>query len=502
MENTVRNRRLSDEEFFLAREEVLAEWPTGEEVDLDEAVAYHKSMPPSKNYAKKYAEARRTGNILITSMSGVATVEGQIELHRYLQDEGQVDLLRLEEDTLTKSHNYVAAEQAVEEAKKTGKNTLNGFPVVTHGVAGCRRLIEAVRQPITLDGTVIDQRLICEIGFAGGLSGVTSGPLSAFGQYSKNIPLATIIRNFQYVYRLMGYYEEKGVPMLYRGAGQVEGPQSLQIADEIIENLLAAEQGVKNVIAQPHQYTGNLAQDVAATQVMRKLTEEYLNRQGYKDVTVYTQCHHPYGRFPLDHPQAYAILATAPICAALSGADSFMTFTVDEAWTTPTKENNAASLRFVRMLLNFWKVQAHQFDMLNNKAVKEEAEEMEKEARAILDRVLDLGDGDCAIGATRAFETGELDVEATLYTSKFVKGEVFQVRDATGARRYLDTGKLPFTEEMKEFHRRKIADRSASQGKEVDYDTMIGDWTAFSRGEYLSGPDWQEKQLALANRGR
>ncbi len=500
MTSGVRNKRLAEQEFATLREQVLAEWPTGHEVNLQEAIAYHKSMPPSKNMALKYAEARKQGETLITSMAGVATLEGQIELFQYLQDRGQIDILRLEEDTLTKIHSYTEAEAAVKEAQRTGKNILNGFPVVTHGVSGCRQLVEAVHLPITLDGSVIDQRLICEIGFAGGLSGVTSGPISCFGQYSKNVPLDQVIHNYQYVYRLMGYYEENGVPMLYRASGQVDGPQSLQIAQDIIENLLAAEQGVKNVIAKPFQFPGNLIQDVSATHVSRKLTEGYLNRLGYADVTVYTQCHHPYGRFPLDHAQAYAIIAMAPICAALAGADSFLTFTIDEAWTTPTKENNAASLRFARMLLNIWKAQAWQFDLLNNRAVQEEMAEMERETTAILDRVLELGEGDCVLGAMRAFETGELDFEGTIYTSKFVKGKVLQVRDATGAKRYLDTGNLPFTNEMKDFHRQKIAERSTKQGKVVDYDTLVGDWTAFSRGEYLSGPDWEEKQAAVSDR--
>lgn len=493
MEIKVRNKRYDDDVFFKERKQVLAEWPTGKEVDLDEAIRYHKSMPAHKNMAKRHAEARKKGEIIITSMSGVATIEQQIELHQYLQNEGQSDLLRIEEDTLTKIHNYTEAAKAIEEAKRTGKNTLNGFPVVNHGVSGCRRLTEAVDRPITLDGTVIDQRLICEIGWAGGFTGVTSGPLSAFGQYSKEVPLERIIRYYQYMGRLMAYYEEHGVPMMYRPAGQVEGPQSLQIVDELIENLIAAEQGVKNVFAKPHQHSGNLIQDVAAADVMRRINRVYLDKLGYKDVNIYTQPHHPYGKFPLDHGQAYAIISIAPILAALVNADSFMTFTVDEAWTTPTKENNAASLRFCRMVYKLWKEQAPFFDMLNNKAVKEEAHEMEIEARAIADRVLELGEGDCAVGAIRAFETGELDIDALMYTSKFVKGKVLQVRDITGAKRYLDTGNLPFTKEMKEFHKRKIAERSKRQGIEVDYETIIGDWSAFSHGEYLAPPDWQER---------
>jgi methylaspartate mutase epsilon subunit len=75
-----------------------------------------------------------------------------------------------------------------------------------------------------------------------------------------------------------------------------------------------------------------------------------------------------------------------------------------------------------------------------------------------------------------------------------------QVRDITGARRYLDTGNLPFTEEMKEFHRRKLAERARRQGMEIDLETIIADWSAFSYGEFISGPDWQEKEAAMSGR--
>ena len=41
----LRNRRWTEEEFFQMRKEVLSQWPTGREVDLDEAIEYHKKMP-------------------------------------------------------------------------------------------------------------------------------------------------------------------------------------------------------------------------------------------------------------------------------------------------------------------------------------------------------------------------------------------------------------------------------------------------------------------------
>ena len=53
----VRNRKLSEEDFFKEREEVLAQWPTGSEVDLDEAIEFHKSLPPDKVLTRKLLKA-------------------------------------------------------------------------------------------------------------------------------------------------------------------------------------------------------------------------------------------------------------------------------------------------------------------------------------------------------------------------------------------------------------------------------------------------------------
>ena len=46
--DVVNNKKWSDDYFAREREKVLAMWPTGREVDLDEAVEYHRQMPEHK----------------------------------------------------------------------------------------------------------------------------------------------------------------------------------------------------------------------------------------------------------------------------------------------------------------------------------------------------------------------------------------------------------------------------------------------------------------------
>ncbi|NMA58366.1 MAG: hypothetical protein GX954_06590, partial [Clostridium cochlearium] len=44
----LKNKKWTDEEFHKQREEVLQQWPTGKEVDLQEAVDYLKKIPAEK----------------------------------------------------------------------------------------------------------------------------------------------------------------------------------------------------------------------------------------------------------------------------------------------------------------------------------------------------------------------------------------------------------------------------------------------------------------------
>ena len=55
----IRNKKIDKDTFFKERQEVLAKWPTGKDVDLDEAVEFHKSLPAKKVWVKKLAEAKR-----------------------------------------------------------------------------------------------------------------------------------------------------------------------------------------------------------------------------------------------------------------------------------------------------------------------------------------------------------------------------------------------------------------------------------------------------------
>lgn len=166
MEN--KNRKLTIEEFLKERKEVLAQWPTGKDVDLDEAIEYHKKLPAGKNWTKKLKYAKEKNEIYAITGMGKATVEQQIELLTRVEKEGKADLLGTSVDSFSRQKNFEEAEKGLKESLKSGRSSLNGFPVVNHGVAGFRKIMAAVNSPVSTRYGAADTRLIDEIAYAGG----------------------------------------------------------------------------------------------------------------------------------------------------------------------------------------------------------------------------------------------------------------------------------------------------------------------------------------------
>jgi len=108
----VRQKRWQWDEFLQMRKEVLARWPTGREVDLEETVAYQREIPKHKNFALTVLRAKSEGITLAQPRGGFATVEEQIALLKALQDQGGADLLPLTTDSYTRNERFAEAARA------------------------------------------------------------------------------------------------------------------------------------------------------------------------------------------------------------------------------------------------------------------------------------------------------------------------------------------------------------------------------------------------------
>ncbi|MCX7911846.1 MAG: hypothetical protein N2506_02625, partial [Dehalococcoidales bacterium] len=70
---------------------------------------------------------------------------------------------------------------------------------------------------------------------------------------------------------------------------------------------------------------------------------------------------------------------------------------------------------------------------------------------------------------------------------------VLGVRDVRGACRYLEFGNLPIPEEIKEFHRKKVAERERLEGRRLDYHTVVRDLFSLSRGKLVGLPPFDQQ---------
>jgi len=110
---------------------------------------------------------------------------------------------------------------------------------------------------------------------------------------------------------------------------------------------------------------------------------------------------------------------------------------------------------------------------------------IELETRAIIDRVLELGEGDPIAGSLRAVEAGVID--SPFCPNVHVTDKVLGVKDLEGACRYLEFGNLPLPAEVKDFHRAKVAEREKAEGRKMDYHVVVEDFWAFSKGKIIGG---------------
>ncbi len=479
----IRNKRISDDEFSRLRQEVLAQWPTGKGVDLEEAVAYHKSMPQSRIFSKKLLDAKKEGRTLVQPRAGVPVIEEHIKLMQYLEKEGEADLLPTTIDSYTRQNRYTEAENGISESIRLGRAMLNGFPAVNHGVSGCRQVIESVNVPLQVRHGTPDARLLTEVAYAGGFTSYEGGGISYNLPYCKNIPMERTIRDWQYVDRLTGLYEEMGVSINREPYGPLTGtlvPPCISHAAAIIEALLAAEQGVKNITVGYGQ-CGNLVQDIAAIRTLEELTDEYLHKYGYNDVQVTTVLHQWMGGFPADEAKAFGVIASGSLTAGLSKATKVIVKTPHEAVGIPTMEANAQGLRCTKQVVNMMADQT--FRAAN---LEEEKEIIRRETRCIVDKCFELGNGDIAVGVCRGVEAGVLDVPFAPCRAN--AGLMLPCRDNDGAIRILNMGHLPFTQDLKDFHAAKIEERAKAENRKASFQMVIDDVYAIGKGRLVGRP--------------
>lgn len=483
--SSLADERMEPDVFDAERRGVLETWKTGPAArDLDDNAEFLARQP-------SFAEVQRLRNeghrpMLIQPRSGVPLVKDQVRLFHAFTAAG-AHTLSYQVDSLTRNNNYKGAEEAIRESRSTGVASLNGFPVINHGVAQLRRVAAAVRMPLQARHSTRDPRLLAEVCYAGGVTSFEGGAICYNIPYYKEYPLAESIRAWQYVDRLTGIYHERyGIVLDREYFGTLTAtliPPSLAISVGILQTILAVQQGVR-CVSLGYAEGGNRAQDVAAIRMLDRLAREVLENLGYHGVQVNTVFHQYMAAFPGEAARAEQLIYNSAVTAGLSGATRVIIKTPVEAFRIPLVEDNVHAIDLVRR-----GIAASAEVLVDEEAVARECALIRQEVTAILDRVIFCGGGSVARGIVKAFREGALDIPFA--PSIYNRGEVSTARDSQGAVRFLSIGKLPFDRETREFHRDRMDARRRTAGlagSAQQYMLVEHDVLQIARGEYAGWP--------------
>ena len=474
---SIRNKRLGDDEFFrIRKEEVLPQWETSRDIEnLDEniAAAYEYSVKPGRNYAINLRDANERGIHLFQPQFGQGLTEFMLDGMGYVEENSPIvpnGLWNIFSDSYTRKNKYDRAADGIERSRKEGMTMLNGWPIVNHGVHEARKIKKAIISPMTLNSTDEDGRLASEIALAAGWNACNCRSIQEVMSHCKNITLEEEIRINQYESRLAAIYHERGVPQSPHISCNLTGYDSCGFKSFIMvaQSLLGAEHGLKQVYLE-FGINMNLVQDAAMMRVTKRLCEEYCARFGYTDIKFIQNNNMFQGAFPPRLEEVSAMLSLAVTIGILGGSTALVLKCQDEAFATPTKEGMCATVRIARQIERL----LGELRLPYSAEVQEEEKMLELEVRAMMEKCLEAGDGDIALGLCLGVDRGW--VSTMISPWKYNKGNVLIMRDASMAMRYFDTGDMPLPDEVKEYHAEKLKGRARKEGRPLDFDMVVDD---------------------------
>src|SRR5438045_4529170 len=181
-------------------------------------------------------------------------------------------------------------------------------------------------------------------------------------------------------------------------------PPFIAITTNILEAILAAQQGVK-CISVGYAEQGNRWQDIAAIRVMKQKTTEVLRNLGYSNVQINTVFHQYMAAFPTEPKRAEELVLQSAVTAVMSKATRILVKTPVEAFRIPTVQDNSHALQLVRQGLHIGYA-----EMPNEMEIEAECAMLHMEVDQLLEGVVLAGHGSIAKGIVRAFDLGLLEV--------------------------------------------------------------------------------------------
>ena len=447
------------------RKQVLSH-PLARGISPDEVKDFLAKVP--RNRFPRVAYDQRGAAPCIQPRGGVPLFEAQQRLTRQLSAAG-ADFIPLTIDSCTRHNEYETATQLLRRSEEEGKDYLNGYPLVSHGHELTRELYTDIAKPISLRHGTPDARLLAEVAMASGIAEIEGGGICYCLPYSEGFPLDRCLLYWQYVDRVCALNSTPEYPIHRESFGPLSAtlvPPAIAVAVQIIEALLAAEQGVKSFAVSFGQ-TGSLIQDIATAKVLRELTAHYLREFGFEDVRSYLVYHQWMGQFPHQREKAAALIAGSGLIASVIAADKVVVKTVDEALGVPRPDVNAEAVDVVRYMLDIFACAAP----MSSPLIEQEAALIESEVRSILGAIFNLSGDAFWESVFRAFQMGYLDVPFSPHADNANK--LVSMRDANRSIRIAERGKVPISDHDARLEQQLLA--SSNSRADKTYRQLLGD---------------------------
>ena len=447
------------------RKQVLSH-PLARGISPDEVKDFLAKVP--RNRFPRVAYDQRGAAPCIQPRGGVPLFEAQQRLTRQLSAAG-ADFIPLTIDSCTRHNEYETATQLLRRSEEEGKDYLNGYPLVSHGHELTRELYTDIAKPISLRHGTPDARLLAEVAMASGIAEIEGGGICYCLPYSEGFPLDRCLLYWQYVDRVCALNSTPEYPIHRESFGPLSAtlvPPAIAVAVQIIEALLASEQGVKSFAVSFGQ-TGSLIQDIATAKVLRELTAHYLREFGFEDVRSYLVYHQWMGQFPHQREKAAALIAGSGLIASVIAADKVVVKTVDEALGVPRPDVNAEAVDVVRYMLDIFACAAP----MSSPLIEQEAALIESEVRSILGAIFNLSGDAFWESVFRAFQMGYLDVPFSPHADNANK--LVSMRDANRSIRIAERGKVPISDHDARLEQQLLA--SSNSRADKTYRQLLGD---------------------------
>lgn len=428
-------------------------------VDVDPSTAAEHLASLSRSRFASVAYERRSSRPYVQPRGGVPGLARQRALTEAL-DEAGADFLPLTIDSHTRHNDYATATALLAEGREQGRDLLNGYPLVSHGVARTRRLYDGIDKPVSLRHGTPDARLLTELALAAGITEIEGGGLCYTLPYSKAFPLDRALAHWQYVDRLCATAGPSDAPVHRESFGPLTAtlvPPVIAVAVQLCELLLAAEQGVRSFAVSFGQ-TGSFEQDAATARVLREESARLLARHGLGDVSVRLVFHQWMGAFPAEPSLAWQVIAVSAATSALIGADKVVVKTPDEAIGIPSAESNVAAVRAVRYALEMVSITSP----VTSEAIEEERELISGEVTDVMDHLLSQPTQSLLSAVHRAVLTGAIDVPFAPHEQN--AGRLITDYGPGRRLRILEPGAVPLSEAHLRQERKLLGARATDGG--------------------------------------